>query len=234
MSQTFKKYLQEKKVTKLEVEKIKKPDDLLDVALSSAGVALEDFMRQVSLFSRYGGHPNLRKITALYKGWRTSKKPGIYDSTNAERKSQNTSNYYTRFFDTNPANAAWPKRSKSFICSTNFDRAFSYGGDSYDKFTLLLPFDGVKIASVGLPDMWDVRNLNGFPIENINYLLKTALHVDPQLTFIEFIDELSKSISNKDTRDKINRLGYDEDDDPESIIKDFKDAYTYDNTNFYL
>lgn len=74
---------------------------------------------------------------------------GVYNPSTGERKSRNTSNHYTLFFDTNPANAYWPKRSKSFICSTDYDYAKVYG-----MVYSIFPFNNVDIGVCPSSDIW--------------------------------------------------------------------------------
>ena len=95
----------------------------------------------------------------LFRGdKKTPYKSGIYHPSSGERKSQNTSNYYTSLFDTNTENAAWPKRSKSFICSTSFDNAWSYSGEtSRNQPFFVFPYDGVKIGNTQRSDIWNTR-----------------------------------------------------------------------------
>jgi len=61
-----------------------------------------------------------------------------------KRKSRNTDNYSTLFFDNHSSWSAFPKRSESFICSTTYDRAAGYGvtGGVYN----VLPANGTKIG----------------------------------------------------------------------------------------
>lgn len=93
----------------------------------------------------------------LYRGFSKNQQLSVLDPSTGTRKSENTTNWYTSFFDTNPANAAWPKRSKSFICSTHKSRASSYSDGGQDSVAILLPFDGVSVAEILADDMWSVR-----------------------------------------------------------------------------
>jgi hypothetical protein len=89
------------------------------------------------------------KETPIYRGWKTRRPAGIYDSSTGSRKSANTTNFYTTIFDTNPENDDWPKRGNSFICSTSQGSAMGYG-----VIHQVFPFDGVKIGVVGAADIW--------------------------------------------------------------------------------
>lgn len=72
------------------------------------------------------------------------------DTTATERRSENTTNFYTLIFDNHPLYADFPKRSRSFIATTSLKRAEDYG-DAY----MLIPFDTAKIGVVGRPDLWN-------------------------------------------------------------------------------
>ncbi len=61
-----------------------------------------------------------------------------------KRKSRNTKNYSTLFFDNHPMWSKFPKRSESFVCSTNSIKAAGYGymGSTYS----VLPANGTTIG----------------------------------------------------------------------------------------
>jgi len=71
------------------------------------------------------------------------------------RKSANISNYYTLCIDNLPNWSAFPKRSRSMICSTNRKYASEYG-----QLYLVLPLNGAKIGITGERDIWDVTVKN--------------------------------------------------------------------------
>jgi hypothetical protein len=73
------------------------------------------------------------------------------DPTTGERRSNNTSNYYTTLLDYSPYMKGWPLRSKSLICSTSHGYAINYGQQRYTIF----PYDGVKIAVCPKQDIWE-------------------------------------------------------------------------------
>ena len=82
------------------------------------------------------------------------------------RQSQNTSNHYTEILDNSPFMRGWPARSKSFICSSSFGYANSYGssGSTYAIF----PFDNVEIAVCPKSDMWHTTvNIPQLEMRNI-------------------------------------------------------------------
>ena len=75
----------------------------------------------------------------------------MIDPSTGERKSQNTTNHYTQLMDNSPYFKGWPRRSKSFICSSGRSYAAAFGSTMYTIF----PYDGVKIAVCPERDLWD-------------------------------------------------------------------------------
>jgi len=90
----------------------------------------------------------------IYRGSRSTLPAGVYNPGSGERKSQNTSNFYTIFLDTNPLNDEFPKRSKSFITTNNRYKAENYASG---PILYCFPFDDVKIGLVDSDDFWDLR-----------------------------------------------------------------------------
>lgn len=84
----------------------------------------------------------------LFRGFQKYHGSGLTDPSTGERKSENVANHYTSLMASNPANEAWPKRSKSFICSTDKWSAEAFGYPHY-----LIPFNGVKVAYVNEADL---------------------------------------------------------------------------------
>jgi hypothetical protein len=106
----------------------------------------------------------LHEDTPLYRGDRSSvvtkamEKTGflMVDTSATERKSENTSNYYTVLLDNHPDRGDFPKRSRSFIGSTNFQRSKGYHGWGSDNGPMvMIPYDDTKIVLVNHEDMWD-------------------------------------------------------------------------------
>ena len=88
----------------------------------------------------------------MYAGDNTNTNLSKYNYINPtiiQRKSANTSNISTLLFDNSPYNIKYPKRSKSLICTSNYNRARNYG-DVYH----VIPFDGAKIAVCPEYDFW--------------------------------------------------------------------------------
>lgn len=78
----------------------------------------------------------------------------VVDPSKTERRSQNTSNWYTIILDNSPFMAEFPKRSRSLICSTDFMYAEDYSGG---EPVAIIPFDGVKIGVCPESDMWGTQ-----------------------------------------------------------------------------
>jgi hypothetical protein len=80
------------------------------------------------------------------------------DTAATERRSENTSNYYTMILDNNPAMKGFPKRARSFIGSTDKMTASSFArswDDEGGKTYAMIPYDGVKIGVCPRGDMWN-------------------------------------------------------------------------------
>lgn len=93
-----------------------------------------------------------RGDVTIYRGWHNKIPTGIVRPHTGTRKSENTSNFYTQLFDTNPENDLYPLRSKSLICTTDKEKAENYGNVSY-----VFPLDSVKIAVAPKADIWDIE-----------------------------------------------------------------------------
>jgi hypothetical protein len=122
----------------------------------------------------------------------------IYDSSTGERSSQSAFTSYNMLFDTHPANAAWPKRSKSFICANEFDLASEFSS-SKGSITPLLPFDGVKIGVLGHADIWDLDmyvyglHFDVFSLDSMVWdLLPSKTHNKPFPIRISYLQKLRR------------------------------------------
>ncbi len=89
--------------------------------------------------------------TPIFRGIKDQHSPFLYvdPSTSAPRKSANIDNYYTLLIDNLPSWAAYPKRSRSLICTTVTHSAGNYGR-TYRVF----PVNGSKIGLCRNGDMW--------------------------------------------------------------------------------
>lgn len=122
------------------------------------------------------------------------------DTTATERKSDNTENYYTVILDNNPNCVGFPKRSRSFICSTSSYGASHYGDDSF----IIIPFDNVPIGSINRDDMWHTYiRIFGEPPLNIDRINSyfAGMQLKPTLAGLKDFDTKLKS-GDKKTRDQ--------------------------------
>lgn len=140
----------------------------------------------------------LNKDQPIYRGSigaAVSSHTSIADPSKTERRSTNTSNYYTLIFDTHPEMKDFPMRARSFIASTNYDRAHGYGNYEYNNVYVLIPFNNVKIGIVNSEDIWDTTVfLFGEHIDLVQ-LNEVFAHMDVEETqtgIIHFFESLSK------------------------------------------
>lgn len=126
----------------------------------------------------------------------------LVDTSATERRSQNTSNYYTEIFDNHPDMKSFPKRSRSFIGSTSLAQARQFASNtdsifsaSNDNLYVMIPTDTAKIGSTGRADMW-VTEIELFgelhPIASINRDFK-RLGIIPTIDGIKEFSELVAS-----------------------------------------
>jgi hypothetical protein len=114
----------------------------------------------------------LTSNTPIYRGDKqlTSEAGFLYvDPSETVRKSKNTTNFYTSVFDAIPSWADWPKRSRSFIGSSDPRTAGAFGGGG--RPWILIPFNGVQIGVCSGSDLWDtpVRlSTRNYMIDDLN------------------------------------------------------------------
>jgi hypothetical protein len=91
----------------------------------------------------------------IYRGFQSTiiggSKTGfsVIDSSTGERTSRDTSNLYQLMMDISPALTEFPKRSKSFICSTS---VFTVG--NYGREMVIVPHNGTTVAVLDEPDIF--------------------------------------------------------------------------------
>lgn len=128
---TFKQYLQEANVPY--GQKPLEPDELVATIKERCSEALRG--------------------PRLWRGSQRSAESNLSNPATGTRQSAGTQNYYTMLLDTNSKNAGWPKRSKSFICSTNQGHASTYASKGGTTF-MVFPVDGTDIGQVNQIDIW--------------------------------------------------------------------------------
>jgi hypothetical protein len=89
------------------------------------------------------------KHRALFRGMQSGVLFGLKDTNDFTRTSANTENYYTLWMDNASAWKGWPKRSKSYICTSRPSTADVYG----DVHFVLVP-DDLKVGVCPNSDLW--------------------------------------------------------------------------------
>lgn len=100
----------------------------------------------------------LEENAPIYRGDTQVKFPNsgfmVVDTEATERKSENTTNFYTIILDNHPDRKNFPKRSRSFIASTDKDYASGYATWPQEPY-VIIPADDAKIGFVNNEDAWD-------------------------------------------------------------------------------
>lgn len=215
---SFKQFLEAKRAD-YESETHSDPQKIADLILAHCSDANEAFMNDSK---------------GIYRGWKTTKKSGVYRPDTGTRSSENTENFYTVLLDTNPLNKGFPLRSKSFVASTSHKTAGGYG-----ERTQLFPFNGVKIGFVNRPDIW--RTILTFPDlgfeDNILALQKFWKYIMGPSLEPESMEEAIEYLRKKDPKDVMQVFkdlttfeppaGEPPEETVKRIIKDLPTAYSY-------
>lgn len=98
--------------------------------------------------------PMLKSGDVIYRGDHKSIKRSFatVDTSATERSSANITNHYTVLLNNNPRMKGYPKRSASFICTSDESTARSYSGGKEPY--VIVPYDGVPIGVCPGSDMW--------------------------------------------------------------------------------
>lgn len=134
---------------------------------------------------------------------------GLINTDKMNRVSANTHNYYTLWMDNYSAWGSYPKRSKSLICSTNYNTARGFSGSkSFPQF--IIPKDSNKIGICSEDDLWlsfkrldDIGTLNTFA-NQIHGLIKYSYDeagLKEAKTYAGFI-KLIKGITRRNVDDE--------------------------------
>lgn len=86
----------------------------------------------------------------IYRGMKDTGAYVLGTGNEISRRSANTENYYTLIVDTDPAWNNYPKRSKSFICSTSLNRSLGYG-----SLYVVIPLEHQSIGVCSEIDFWE-------------------------------------------------------------------------------
>jgi hypothetical protein len=152
------------------------------------------------------------------------------DPSTGVRQSENTSNYYTLLLDSSPHMEGWPKRSSSFICSSNryYASDYAYGGGG-GLFTIF-PFNGVKIAVCPDKDMWKTTVIiPEFGMQFIDHLPE----MNEWLARLG-IEATAKGLQQAHTKPKVIELCRQYNVDPKNFIPIIQTALSPKRTGFKL
>lgn len=132
---TFKQYLLEKR------EKEDVPLDEKEILRLFSG----DFSDSLALISHHRG--------VLFRG-ESAAKTGIkiIKQATTDRTPKEDGEHYNPLLDTNPANAAWPKRARSTFVTNDEHHAKLFG-----KVYYAFPENNTKVAVLPEHDMWDMQ-----------------------------------------------------------------------------
>jgi len=87
------------------------------------------------------------------------------------RRSHNTRNYYTLLIDNLKVWSAYPKRSRSIVCSTNIGKASGYG-----ELYIVFPYNTAKIGVCPTDDIWDsIQSNYQYDLNTFNRMLQSLL-----------------------------------------------------------
>lgn len=120
----------------------------------------------------------------VYKGMKTyfsdSSEGNFYktDPKLSTRKSRNTTNHYTILMDNLPVWSAYPKRSKSLVCSTDYWVASGYG-----RIYAIIPKQGAVFGVCSRSDLWSSFWNNDYSLETFNRMFEDI----PCPSYTEFL-----------------------------------------------
>lgn len=135
-----------------------------------------------------------------------------------ERLAANTSNYMNLITGNLPSWSAFPKRSKSFICSTNSFYAKGYGGGMlFGTAYRVYPKNGTKIGVCSARDFWDsFKVLKVFDFDNVssfNYFISLMdasqwKYEDMKRSINAFGSKIKNDLVGLSTRDQNRTKGF--------------------------
>jgi hypothetical protein len=172
--------------------------------------------------------------------------PGKYDSTflwgnstKTVRQSRNTLNYYTLIMDNSNQWKKYPKRSESFICSSE-----SYYARDFGKLFVAFPVDGTKIGVCPKFDLWgsseDRYNSNDYSefndaLKSLGKYVHVKINENNYKKFKEDVELIGKKVKeklkNKDAIKDILRHDYNEY-VKKLLVKNIDDLYGFLETVF--
>ena len=207
----------------------------MDVKSFSGYENIKDFVRENCMDA-------LMNPTIIYRGIGRTESAAL-DSfgslvtpANSERKSRNTTNWYTVILDSNPDMFQYPKRSKSLICSTDIHYAEDFGG----RVAIMLPVNGSKIGCVNEFDLWEAEPTlfgTSLKIQDMNHLwqeLSVRSKYELKATAESFMDFANKVKTDKFLQEavKFSFPKIDKDYNFNHFMDDVYDAYNPNKLGF--
>lgn len=98
----------------------------------------------------------------IYRGMRDIGSKGIINGDMIQRKSANTTNYYTLIMGILPSWRNWPQRDNSLICSSSRSQASAYGRISGREMYVIIPLENQPVAVSPYNDFWTSFVLDRF------------------------------------------------------------------------
>ena len=118
-------------------------EEMIDILKKNCKEFLEDFIET--------------KKPKIFRGLQQSEDYKLIKPSESIRTSKNTSNHYTLIVDNSIRWSEYPKRSKSLICTTEYNIAKNFG-----EVYIVIPFDNTKIGVCPESDFWGSFK-KGFP-----------------------------------------------------------------------
>lgn len=152
------------------------------------------------------GLESIANGSVLFRGVHMKYGPySLIDSSTGVRTSKDTNNFYQLMMDNSAALKEYPSRSKSFICSTSYGSAKSYGDYVYAVF----PYDGTKIAVSSKSDFIGTK-IAPFGFGRLLQRISTSFvripfndNTERSFTSIDDLNKLARSTTEEKLRSNI-------------------------------
>lgn len=149
-----------------------------------------------TLLEKYGSviEPIAKGKQTIYRGMKSIGPFGFGDGNKMNRQSKNTENYYTLIMDNDPSWEEYPKRSKSFICSTEYSYASAFGVPY-----VVIPLENQEIGVCPSMDFWESfvnfpASINRMISDLARFYLKRPISQTNYNEFHNDLNDISKSI----------------------------------------
>ena len=158
----------------------------------------------------------------IYRGMENTGALVLGSGNDMERRAANTQNYVNTLVDyILPAWSDFPKRSKSFICSTSLQDAENFG----DRIFVVIPLEGQKIAFSPSSDFWEAFD---WDVDSLNAMLASFFHKAAKAGYIDQkYTKLVNHIPPQELQALIKRLSMLSNEEIKDIAKsvDYDDFY---------